>query len=348
MSGFDLSIVIVSYNTRNLLRACLESLPAGCGELSYEVFVVDNCSADGSPEMVRDLFPSVHLIANQRNLGFAAANNQALVSCSGYCVLMLNSDTVVEPGALEQLVHFMVRHPKLGYCGPQLLNPDGTHQVSARRFPTPLSGFLGGCGWANKHTASRHCLNLHALFGTDRPFQADALSGACLMIRREVLQQVGLLDSGYFMYFEETQLCHRMLHAGFPGWYCPLGRVTHWGGQSVGVAAAGKPFGGDHPYYWLKSRRRYMRFAYGWSGMLTAELLDVVLHALVIFRNVWRRDQLRRIRARSSLNRLAWVLGTCFRKPHRPTSTKVTSTSASAGPKREWKHGYVRKWADST
>ena len=197
----DASIIIVSYNTRGLLQDCLVSVPSGCTGLSTETFVVDNASSDGSAEMVGTEFPSVRLLCNVGNRGFAFANNLALRQASGRYVVLLNPDTTLQTNALTELVRFMDDTPAAGYCGPRLLNDDGSHQPSARRFPTVLSAAFSLLGLARRYPRSRHALDLHALHGHRVRFRADWMTGACLMVRSEVLRQVGLLDEGYFLYF---------------------------------------------------------------------------------------------------------------------------------------------------
>lgn len=284
----DLSVIVVSYNTKDLLRACLASVQNCAGNLSMEVLVVDNSSRDGSADMVAAEFPSARLLRNPDNRGFAAANNQALAVAAGRYLMLLNSDTVVRPGAFAAMMAFMDAHPQAGYCGPKLLNGDGSHQPSARRFPTPLSGAFAMTGLSVRRPASRHSLDLHAAHGTDQPFRADWLCGACLMVRREAIARVGVLDECFFLYFEETDWCRRMAAAGWEGWYIPAAEVLHWGGRSVDQNRATAPFSGDHPVHWLRSRRRYMRRYHGVAGSFITETVEVGLNALIWARHCWR------------------------------------------------------------
>ncbi len=304
----DLSIVVVSFNTRQLLQNCLESVLRHAGSLRLEIFVVDNASCDGSAELVAERFPGVRLIRNAENRGFATANNQALAQAGGRYAMLLNSDTVVRPGALTELVRFMDDHPRAGYCGPRLLNGDGSLQPSARRFPTIWSTAWAATGLALRCPGSRHALDLHAGQAVAEPFRADWLTGACLMVRAEAMRQVGVLDEGYFMYFEETQWCRRLVAAGWEGWYVPTAEVVHFGGGSVGGAKAGEPFGGDHPVYWVRSRRRYMRQVYGWPGMGFAEFLDIGLCGLLWLKHAWRSSPDSRQKARRARQRLGYLL----------------------------------------
>ena len=228
----DVSIIIVSYNTRKLLADCLATISAGVQGFSAETLVVDNASSDGSGDMVARDFDWVRLIHNNRNAGFAAANNMAIREAKGRYILLLNSDTRLYPGAVAQMIRFMDEHPRVGYCGPCLLNPDGSHQPSARRFPTVLSAGFSTLGLTHRFPSCRHTSDLHGLHGDRRHFRADWLSGACLMVRRSVLSQVGLLDEGFFMYFEETDWCRSMAQRGWEGWYVPTAKVVHLGAVS--------------------------------------------------------------------------------------------------------------------
>ena len=294
----DASIIIVSYNTRGLLQDCLVSVPSGCTGLSTETFVVDNASSDGSAEMVGTEFPSVRLLCNVGNRGFAFANNLALRQASGRYVVLLNPDTTLQTNALTELVRFMDDTPAAGYCGPRLLNDNGSHQPSARRFPTVLSAAFSLLGLAHRYPGSRHALNLHALHGHRARFRADWMTGACLMVRSELLRRVGLLDEGYFLYFEETDWCRRMSSAGWEGWYVPSAEVIHLGGQSVVHASEVRPFSGDHPLYWVNSSSRYMRRHHGMAGMTLSRTMQIALYSLIWLRHCWRHSVESRGKAR--------------------------------------------------
>ena len=304
----DVSVIIVSYNTRDLLRNCLASVGADSHDLRVEVFVVDNASADGSSDMVAGEFAWVRLVRNERNTGFAAANNIALREASGRYVVLLNPDTVVSRGALSELVRFMDTTPTAGYCGPQLLNADGSHQPSARRFPAVLTGTFSMLGLSNRYPKSRHTLDLHVLHGERRHFPADWLTGACLMVRAAAIHEVGALDEGFFMYFEETDWCRRMASAGWGGWYVPSAEVVHLGGRSVAHRGEVRPFSGDHPVHWVNSSRRYMRRHHGVAGMVLSETVQVLLYSLIWLRHRWRRGERSRDKAQHAAATLRYLL----------------------------------------
>lgn len=287
----DVSIVIVSYNTRRVLRDCLSSVSAGCRGVNSETFVVDNASQDDSAGMIRAEFGSIRLIENPTNVGFAAANNQALNLAGGRYVVLLNPDTVLGPGSITTLVRFMDGRPAAGYCGPRLVNGDRSHQPSSRRFPSVFTPAFAMLGLDRRWPTSRHSGSLHGEHGDRGRFRADWLSGACLMVRRAAIEQVGLLDEGFFMYFEETDWCHRMAEAGWEGWYLGDAEVVHLGGQSVSHGDEAKPFSGDHPVHWIRSSRRYKRRYFGWSGMVISEVLLVLLYVLIWMRHRWRTGE---------------------------------------------------------
>jgi N-acetylglucosaminyl-diphospho-decaprenol L-rhamnosyltransferase len=228
----DLSIIIVSYNVRDMLRDCLRALPEATKGLTTEVFVVDNASQDDSVEMVRAGFPDVRLTVGEENLGFARANNVALRQSAGRYVLLLNPDTEAEPESLTRLVRFMEDHPRAGACGPKLLNTDGSLQPHGARFPTLLRDFVCVTG-LRRLAMTRYEVALgYGREDFDVLCEVDALSGACLLVRREVIDQVGLLDERFFMFSEEVEWCHRIKKAGWEVWYVPEVRVTHhWMGS---------------------------------------------------------------------------------------------------------------------
>jgi N-acetylglucosaminyl-diphospho-decaprenol L-rhamnosyltransferase len=228
----DLSIIIVNWNTRDFLAQCLQSVYDTVSDLDFETIVVDNASADGSPEMVRREFPQVRLIENADNVGFARANNQAMAISQGRCLLLLNSDAVLHPGALQAMCRFMDQHLEAGIVGAKLLNPDGSFQASYMDFPTILGEVL----LLTKlfRLLRPPCFPSHSAAESQEVSEADWVSGACLMIRREALEQVGGLDEDYFMYSEEVDWCWRVKQAGWKVFYLPEAKVLHWGGQSIG------------------------------------------------------------------------------------------------------------------
>ena len=239
-----LSIIIVNWNTRELLAQCLQSIVADCGsqivavgqphQPSIEVLIIDNASSDDSVSLVNQRFPWVRVIENAENLGFARANNQAMRLARGAHVLLLNSDTEVRPGALKTLVGFLDAHPKAAAVGPRLLNADGSLQPSCHPMLTPWREF-----W---RLVFLDRIVHRATYGAKMwesavPLPVEVIKGACLLLRREALDQVGLLDEAYFMYTEEVDLCYRLAQAGWELWWVPQAEVIHYGEASSRQAA---------------------------------------------------------------------------------------------------------------
>lgn len=243
----DLGIIIVNYNTWNFLRDCLTSIYNSQGEFDYQVCVVDNCSTDGSMEMVQREFPQVHLIASGVNGGFAYANNLGLkamgfgresspgehgsggMSPSNY-VLLLNPDTLLLPSALADMLAFMGSHPEAGLAGPRLVRPDGSLDLACRRsFPTPEVSFyrLTGLSKLFPHSKRFGRYNL-TYMDPDQVAEVDSVSGAFLMARREAIEQAGLLDESFFMYGEDLDWCYRIKSKGWKVYYNPKVTVLHY------------------------------------------------------------------------------------------------------------------------
>ncbi len=220
----DLSIIVVNWNTRELLKQCLTSVIEQTQQLAYEIFVVDNASSDGSIAMVERDFPDVHLIKNDRNLGFSKANNQALVKASGRYLLLLNSDTRITENAFWPMIQFLDAHPSVGMAGPQLLNPDGTRQESCDDFPRrPMTllrdKILDALQLQNHITRAGKMRR----WDYSNNFSVDYLIGAVLLVRRETFEQIGGLDEQFFMYAEDIDWCYRSVRAGWQNYY--LGEI---------------------------------------------------------------------------------------------------------------------------
>ncbi|MBN2306199.1 MAG: glycosyltransferase family 2 protein [Anaerolineae bacterium] len=231
----DLSIIIISFNVRDLLRDCLQSVFEHHDALTIEVFVVDNASGDDSAAMVRTEFPQVTLIENDDNRGFAAANNQAIEIARGRQVLLLNSDTVVLPGALTTLVALIDSDERIAVVGPKLLNPDGSLQTSCRSFPNPINFSI--YSFASYNVLPRLSWPVPFLLESwDHSRRLDLMTGhvlgAAMLIRRAVFEQIGTLDEDYFFYGEEKDFCYRAIRAGYRVVFEPAAQIIHYGGQS--------------------------------------------------------------------------------------------------------------------
>jgi len=292
----DLSIVVVNWNVRNLLRRCLASILAA-GWPGLEVIVVDNASHDGSPDMVRVEFPTVTLIANPRNRGFPAANNQGLTAARGRVVMTLNPDTEIAGDALARMVAYLDAHLDVGAVGPQLLDPDGSIQSSRRRFPT-LATALFESTWL-QGLAPRGILRRYTVEDVtpDTAHEVDWVTGACIAIRREVLAKVGGLDEGFFMYSEEMDWCRRIKQAGWKIVYLPEARVVHHAGKSSEQAVAARHI------HFQTSKVRYFRKYHGrpQAGALRLALLAMYawqiglegVKALLGHKRAMRRQRIR-------------------------------------------------------
>ena len=227
----DVSIVIVNWNVRDLLRRCLRSITQ-YPVPSFEVIVVDNASTDGSVDMVRVEFPAVRLVVNSENRGFPGAINQGISLARGRYVLLLNPDTELVGDALGTMVAFADEHLDVGVVGPQLLNADGSVQSSRRRFPTLATAFFEST-WLQPY-APRRLLERYYVGDQpdDRVQDVEWLMGAALMARREAIEQVGPMDERFFMYSEELDWCRRFREAGWRVVYLPTAQILHHEGKS--------------------------------------------------------------------------------------------------------------------
>lgn len=223
----DLSIIIVNRNTRDLLRECLLSIQRSPESVRHEVVVVDNGSTDGSPQMVEERFPGAHLLRNPVNTGYAYPNNQGLSRARGRYVLLLNSDTEVRPGALSRLVEFMDAHPRAGACGPALFLPGGEIQRSCYSFPSPRTYLSAMLTLDRVFPRSRVFGNQNTGFAHDRTARVDALIGAALVVRREVVESVGPLDERFRLHFNDFDWCYRIHRAGWEIWFLREAEVVH-------------------------------------------------------------------------------------------------------------------------
>lgn len=228
----DLSIIIVSWNTREILRGCLQSVFDGLGSLKTEVFVVDNASSDGSADMVAQDFPQARLIANYDNRGFAAANNQAIRKASGKYVLLLNPDTVVKGDVLTKSFEYMERDRQVGILACRVLNGDGSLQLTCGRYPSLFNLFLLSSGLFRLRWP-RFCGRYQMLdWNRDCERNVETVTGCYMFVRRTALDDVGLLDESFFCYGEETDWCKRFTNAGWIMRFAPVGEIVHFGSLS--------------------------------------------------------------------------------------------------------------------
>lgn len=228
----DLSIVIVSWNVRDLLANCLNTIDRGRGDLDLEVIVVDAGSVDDSPDMVQEQFAWIKLVAESENVGFPRGNNIGINRAHGRHVMLLNPDTEVSGDALSQLVAYLDKHPNVGVVSGMLRNPDGSIQSSRRRFPTFKTAVFEST-WFEPYAPKSLLRDYYAEdLPLDEPVDVDWLTGASLMVRREVIDQVGLMDEAYFMYSEELDWCRRIKDAGWRIVFLPTAEIIHHVGKS--------------------------------------------------------------------------------------------------------------------
>jgi GT2 family glycosyltransferase len=287
----DLSIVIVSWNTREFLLPCMRSVFGKGQESRWEGIVVDNGSQDGSGIEVKKEFPFAHLIENEKNLGFAKAANQGLQKASGRYALLLNPDTQVKHGAVERLVSFMDTHLEAGAAGAQLLNSDGSKQNSIANFPSLATELL------NKSLL--RWLSPKKFPGKERvfsdPIEVDSVIGACMMVRRDAWDEVGLLDEDYFLFLEETDWCYRMKKGGWKIYHVPEAEVYHFQGKSAEkVKKRAKVEFYRSRYHFFKKNRGHLQWCLLFAGLmmrLGVELISVTAACLFTFFAIkkWRQ-----------------------------------------------------------
>ena len=263
------SVVVVSFNTREMTLECLRTARAATAGLPTEFLVVDNASTDGSAEAVRREFPTVAVIANAENVGFGAANNQAMARAHGEFFLLLNTDAFPDPRAVGTLLDFLRTHPEVGVVGPRLRYADGTPQPSCHRFPTPGRAWLENLGLARCFANNPRLDDLtrwdHA---TER--RVDFVIGACLLVRRRVFQAVGGFDERFFLYSEETDWQRRIRAADWQVAFTPAATVTHLAG---GSGARDRARINRH---FFESLDRYVRKHHGLGGLLSFRLAMTV------------------------------------------------------------------------
>jgi len=288
-SDVDLTAILISYNTEGLLGKAIGRLLQAAGPMSLKVAVVDNASQDGSAAFVRDAFPQCELILNETNVGFGRANNQALPLVEGRYVLLLNSDAFVSSDTLVKTVAYMDAHPRCGILGVKLVDGDGVLQPSARYFPTPWNLFLARTGlnrilrnvgmvddMAWDHASVRSC---------------DWVSGCYYLVRRQVIDEVGLFDPRYFLYYEEVDHCRAAKRAGWEVVFYPDTTVVHIGGESAKSAGEITPSGRQLEPLRVESELLYFRKNHGVAAAWMNVVLTLLADAVNLLKRVvkWRR-----------------------------------------------------------
>lgn len=233
----ELSVIIVSFNVKDYLHQCLQSVENAIRKIDGEIFVVDNNSPDGSVEMIKSEFPRIRLIINRFNAGFAAANNQAIRQSEGRFVLLLNPDTVVGPDTFSNCIDFMKKKSDAGAIGIRMVNGEGRFLPESKRaLPTPVTAFFKSFGFSfifpNSPVINRYYMPQNGTFETSF---TEVISGAFMFMRREALNKAGLLDEDFFMYGEDIDLSYRLLQTGYRNYYLPEVSIIHYKGRSTPV-----------------------------------------------------------------------------------------------------------------
>lgn len=274
MTRPDLSVLLVNYNTAHLLDEMFHALDRASEGLALETLLLDNASADGSVALIKARFPQVELIENRVNVGFGRANNQCLARSRGRYLLLLNTDAFVAPDSLQKTLAYMEAHPRCGVLGVRLMGRDGALQPSCRYFPTPWNLFLARTGLNRLFTHTRLVDDMAWDHASVRP--CDWVPGCFYLVRREVVEQVGLFDPRYFLYYEEVDHCKAVKNAGWEVIYYPDTRVVHIGGESARSEGELSALGRQIEALQIESELLYFRKNHG-PG---AALLDVALTTL--------------------------------------------------------------------
>jgi hypothetical protein len=317
------SILVVSFNTRDMTLQCLRALYSSLGGVAAEVVVVDNGSHDGTAAAIERDHPQARVIANDHNAGFGAANNQAMKTSRGRYLLLLNSDAFVERGAVAALIEFIERHPQVAAVGPRLLNADGSLQISCFPFPSPARAWAENL-WLPKVLPHTSRLGDYRKWAHDQERFVEWVVGACLLVRREAYEAVGGFDERFFMYSEEADWQRRMRNKGWQIGFTPAARVKHLGGASgaVNPAVINRHF--------FDSLDRYELKHHGWPGLILLRLAMAAGSSLraIVWGVAWLLRPRRRALAWSKLKLHAWLI--MRQLTHWPPSPR------SAGRSKQW------------
>jgi GT2 family glycosyltransferase len=291
MNGPDLSVIVVNWNTKELLLNCIESFYQTVQGLTSEIFVVDNGSSDGSADSVRGGFPEIELIENERNLGFAKANNDALRRRKGRYALLLNTDVILTDGAVKELVEFMDRNPTVGIAGGQLINGDGSRQNSFDNFPSLATGAFNKSLlkilFPKRYPSKR--VNY-----TD-PVDVQSVIGACMIVRSQSIEEVGMLDENYFFFLEETDWCYRMQRDGWRVCHIPQARIVHLQGKTANtVRDRAKIEYYRSLYLFFRKHRRVVEFVLLKACLFIRFGADFLITLLSCLVTAFRRERIKR------------------------------------------------------
>lgn len=289
MSEIVLSICIVTFQAGDYLRKCLESILAFPPSGAYEIIVVDNASTDGTQAMLKQEFPQVQLICNPENWGYTLPMNQALRQSRGTYAMQLNPDTILQSNALDVLIQFMEANPKAGICGPKVLNADGSMQKSCRRGESRPLAVIGYFTPLGRLFPGNHALNEYHLnyLSPDLTHTVAGVAGSCMLIRRQLINQIGYLDERIFAYQEDADYCFRARAAGWQVFYHPAAQIIHYGGQGGSRVEPWRSIWAWHMsylYYYRKNLARDDFFLVRWCLYLL--ILLKLISAIVV--NIFR------------------------------------------------------------
>lgn len=285
----DVTVVVVSYNTAHLLDRLFGTLEAARGSLRLQVIVVENASRDGSAYILRTKYPDVELIENAVNVGFGRANNQALLHVRGRYVLLLNTDAFMSPDTLRKTVDFMDANSCCGVLGVKLIRTDGSLAPSCRNFPTPWNIFLTSTGLSVFFPRARLVDDVSWNHASVR--ECDWVPGCYYLVRREVIERVGLFDPRFFLYYEEVDHCRAVRQAGWSVIYYPFTEVVHLAGESALSEGPLTSAGRQISVLKIESELLYFRKHYGMKGVLTAMFLAMLGDAILALKGLVRRRE---------------------------------------------------------
>lgn len=316
-SNQDVSVIIVNYNTEGLLRDAIGRLLAATAQMSIKIVIVDNASKDNSVALIRSIFPRCDLIANETNVGFGRANNQALHLAEGRYVLLLNTDAFVSPDTLDKTIAYMDAHPRCGILGVKLVGRDGQLQPSARYFPTPWNLFLQRTGLNRFFKGVRMVDDMAWDHASVR--QCDWVPGCYYLVRKEVIDQVGLFDPRYFLYYEEVDHCLAAKRAGWEVVFYPDTTVIHIGGESARSESEITPSGRQIEVFQIESELLYFRKNHGVAGVWMDVLLATLGDAIIVLKRMFKRNSPVVFSAYAKHVALVWSLFRGTRWGTRPT-----------------------------
>jgi len=305
----DISIIIVSWNAKDMLEKCLDSISNQSNRYQLETIVVDNASTDGAPDIVKNKFPAVKLIQNSANLGFAKANNLGITRSSGRYVCLINSDVVVLDSCLDRMCEYMDAHPEIGVLGPKVLNADGSVQPSCREFPTIWKNFCRAVAldtlFPNSNIFGRQFMTN---FSHDEIASVDYLSGCFMMVRRSAMEKVGLLDERFFFYAEDKDWCKRFWDAGYRVVYYPFAEAIHYlyGSSSKDTVKYYIEEIRANLQYYEKHHNKFIKAGYIFTVILH-QLVRIVGSLASYVIRPGERDEIK-INLKRSLTALQWVL----------------------------------------